>query len=61
MDPDVIVLGHDQYHDPEAIAGELARREIDCEVQRATEYEPTEDEELASTRDIVDALIRERK
>ncbi|MFT4965161.1 MAG: FAD synthetase [Halobacteriales archaeon] len=61
IDPDVIVLGHDQYHDPEAIAGELARREIDCEVQRATEYEPTDDEELASTRDIVDALIRERK
>jgi len=60
IDPDVIVLGHDQHHDADAIAAELDRRGIDCGVCRASGYEPKYDGELASTRDIVDALLRER-
>jgi FAD synthetase len=60
IDPDVIVLGHDQHHDEDAIAAELERRGIDCEVCRASGYEPKYDGELASTRDIVDALLHER-
>jgi FAD synthetase len=59
IDPDVIVLGHDQYHDPDAIVDELDRRGIDCDVRRASAYEPNEDE-ITSTRDIIDALLRER-
>lgn len=60
IDPDVIVLGHDQHHDAAAIAEALDERGIDCEVRRASGYEPKYEDELASTRDIVDALLRER-
>jgi len=60
IDPDVIVLGHDQHHDEDAIADQLDQRGIDCVVQRASRYEPAYDDELTSTSDIVDLLIRER-
>jgi FAD synthetase len=60
IDPDVIVLGHDQHHDEDAIADQLDQRGIDCEVRRASRYEPAYDDELTSTSDIVDLLIRER-
>ncbi|MFT4890842.1 MAG: FAD synthetase [Halobacteriales archaeon] len=60
IDPDVIVLGHDQHHDEEAIAEALARRGVDSDVRRASGYEPKYEAELASTRDIIDVLLRER-
>lgn len=37
IDPDVIVLGHDQYHDEGALADRLASEGIDCSVVRASE------------------------
>jgi FAD synthetase len=60
IDPAVIALGHDQHHDPDAIAGELARRGIDCEVRRATARERRYEGELLSTGAIVDRILDER-
>lgn len=60
IDPDVLVLGHDQYHDETAIAEALADRGIDCVVERATGREPGYEDELLSTGRIVDRILRER-
>ncbi len=60
IDPDVIVLGHDQHHDEAAIEDELERRGIDCEVRRAEGREPRYEEELLSTRLIVDRILEQR-
>ncbi|MFC6717716.1 adenylyltransferase/cytidyltransferase family protein [Natrialbaceae archaeon GCM10025810] len=58
--PDVIVLGHDQHHDDEAIEAELERRGVDCTVERAEPREPGHDDELLSTRLIVDRILERR-
>jgi FAD synthetase len=58
--PDVIALGHDQHHDEAAIADELARRGLDCEVRRASACEPAYEGELFSTGRIIDRIIEER-
>ncbi|SFS55346.1 adenylyltransferase/cytidyltransferase family protein [Halostagnicola kamekurae] len=60
LEPDVIALGHDQHHDDEAIEAELARRGITCEVERADPREPAHDDELLSTRLIVDRILKRR-
>ncbi|WP_207590247.1 adenylyltransferase/cytidyltransferase family protein [Halomontanus rarus] len=60
LEPDVIVLGHDQHHDTAAIEAELARRGVDCEVVRASGREPRYDEELLSTRLIIDRVLERR-
>ncbi|RLM63101.1 FAD synthase [Halorubrum sp. Atlit-8R] len=60
LDPDVIVLGFDQHHDEAAIADALAARGIDCRVERASGREPKYDDELLSSGDIVDRIVRER-
>ena len=60
IDPDVIVLGHDQHHDEAGIERELASRGIDCEVRRAGPREPRHDDELLSTGRIVDRICEER-
>ncbi|TYT61819.1 adenylyltransferase/cytidyltransferase family protein [Natrialba swarupiae] len=60
IDPDVIALGHDQYHDESAIASELERRGIDCAVERASGREPRDDE-LLSTRLIIDRVLDRRR
>jgi FAD synthetase len=56
LDPDVIVLGHDQHHDEAAIAAALGDRGIDCDVKRASGREPNYDGELLSTGQIVDRI-----
>ena len=56
LDPDVIVLGHDQHHDEAAIAAALGDRGIDCDVKRASGREPDYDGELLSTGQIVDRI-----
>ena len=56
LDPDVIVLGHDQHHDEAAIAAALGDRGIDCAVERATGREPNYEGELLSTGRIVDRI-----
>ncbi|NHN58373.1 MULTISPECIES: adenylyltransferase/cytidyltransferase family protein [Halorussus] len=60
LDPDVIVLGHDQHHDEAAIEDELANRGVDCEVRRASPREPEYDGELLSTGRIIDRILEER-
>ncbi|PSQ19649.1 FAD synthase [Halobacteriales archaeon QS_8_69_26] len=58
--PEVIALGHDQHHDPDAIRAELDRRGIDCAVERASAREPRFEGELLSTNDIVERILSER-
>ncbi|PSQ56075.1 FAD synthase [Halobacteriales archaeon SW_8_68_21] len=60
LDPDVIVLGFDQHHDETDIVGALAERGIDCRVERASGREPNYEDELLSSGDIVDRILRER-
>jgi len=60
IDPDVIVLGHDQHHDADAVRDALAARGIDCDVTRASAREPNYDDELLSTGRIVDRILAER-
>ncbi|WP_336022179.1 adenylyltransferase/cytidyltransferase family protein [Halobellus salinisoli] len=60
IDPDVIVLGHDQHHDDDAIRDALAARGLDCEVARASARPKRYDEELLSTGRIVDRILESR-
>jgi FAD synthetase len=60
IDPDVIVLGHDQHHDEERLAGRLAAEGIDCEVARAPPREPEHDGEILSTGRIIDRICDRR-
>ncbi|WP_122088287.1 adenylyltransferase/cytidyltransferase family protein [Halalkalicoccus subterraneus] len=60
IDPDVIVLGHDQHHDDRAIERALDERGVDCSVRRASPREPAYDEELLSTGRIIDRVCEER-
>ncbi len=62
IDPDVIVLGHDQHHDEGTLAESLAKNGIDCEVVRASAREGGADagEELLSTGRIIDRVCERR-
>lgn len=60
IDPDCIVLGHDQHHDEAGIESELARRGIDCEVRRASPRDPNYEGELLSTGRIIERVCDER-
>lgn len=60
IDPDVIVLGHDQHHDDRAIERALREREIDCRVRRASPRDPGYDDELLSTGQIIDRICKRR-
>lgn len=60
IQPDIITLGHDQYHDPGAIEDELARRGVDCDVVRVSGRDPAYDGELLSSREIIDRFVEER-
>ncbi|WP_226482207.1 adenylyltransferase/cytidyltransferase family protein [Natrinema amylolyticum] len=59
IDPDVLILGHDQHHDESEVEGMLAAWGIDCRVERASGLEPTGDE-LYSSSDIVARVLAER-
>ncbi|WP_049909026.1 adenylyltransferase/cytidyltransferase family protein [Halorubrum saccharovorum] len=60
LDPDVIVLGFDQHHDEANIADALAERGIDCRVERASARDPRYEDELLSSGDIVDRILKRR-
>lgn len=60
IDPDVIVLGHDQHHDEGRLRDALRSRGLDAEVRRASEREAHEDE-LCSTGRIVDRIVDRRR
>lgn len=59
IDPDVIVLGHDQHHDEAEIEAELERRGIDCAVRRASLREPR-DWEILSSSTLVERIVERR-
>ena len=60
IDPDVIVLGHDQHHDADSVRNALDARDIGCEVTRASARDPRYDAELLSTGRIIDRILAER-
>jgi FAD synthetase len=60
IDPNVIVLGHDQHHDDDAIRAALDERGLDCEVRRASARAPRYEGELLSSGDIADRICEER-
>lgn len=60
LDPDIIALGYDQHHDDDAIAAQLADRDIDCEVRRASKRTPEFPEELLSSGQIIDRILDQR-
>jgi len=60
IDPAVIVLGHDQHHDADAVRDALAGRAIDCEVRRASALSERYSGELLSTGRIVDTILDAR-
>ena len=60
IDPDVIVLGHDQHHDEKRLAERLDAEGIDCDVARAPPRDPDDDEEILSTGRIIDRICDRR-
>lgn len=60
LEPDVIVLGHDQYHEEADIRNALDSREIDCRVERAEKRAQTEGSELLSSGQIIQKIIEQR-
>ena len=60
INPDLIVLGHDQHHDEAGIEAALTERGIDCAVERASGREPKYADELFSTGQIIDRICNER-
>lgn len=60
IDPDYVVLGHDQHHDEAGIQTALSERGIDCEVRRASAREKRYEDELLSTGRIIDRILEER-
>ena len=60
LDPDVIVLGHDQHHDEAAIRSALAARGVDCVLRRASPREPVHADEVLSTGDIIERILERR-
>ena len=60
LEPDVIVLGHDQHHNENAIEAELDARGIDCEVRRASAREPAGHGEVLSSRQIIERILDRR-
>jgi FAD synthetase len=60
IDPDIIVLGHDQHHDEAALEDALADRGIDCEIRRASSRDREFDDELLSTGQIIEKILEER-
>jgi len=60
LQPDVIVLGHDQHHDEDELAAELSRRGVDCELARASPRPRGSGAELLSSGQIVEKILEER-
>ena len=59
IDPEVIVLGHDQNHDVDALSAALDARGIGAEVVRVGPRTPTDDE-LLSSGQIIDRILETR-
>lgn len=55
--PDIVALGYDQEHDADEIKKEAMKRKLNIEVVRIEKYNA----ELASTREIINRIIKEYK
>lgn len=53
--PDIIALGHDDYHDEDEVQAECARRGLQIQVVRVSKHE----DDLAGTRRIVRRILEE--
>lgn len=60
LEPDVIVLGHDQHHDETSLEQALGERGITCEIRRASPRPPAFPGEVLSTSEIVDRILEQR-
>lgn len=60
IEPEIIVLGHDQHHDEAAIEESLAERGIDCDVRRASKRSPQFEDELLSSGQIIERILERR-
>ena len=59
IEPDVIVLGHDQHHDEDALAAALEAHGHDCRVERASRYD-ADANLVCSSSTIVERILDER-
>jgi len=60
IDPDVIVLGHDQHHDDEDLERALATNGIDCAVERASPHPNDSERMILSSSTIIKRAIEQR-
>lgn len=60
IDPDIVLLGHDQHHDESEIEAALSARGLDCVVRRASGKDPRYEGEIFSTGQIIDRICTER-
>lgn len=60
LNPDVIVLGHDQHHEEQAINAELRDRGISADVVRVSEREPVIPGEILSTSAMIERILVQR-
>ena len=61
IEPDIILLGHDQHHDAEALEMRLADRGLSCSVERATSRSPEASKEILSSSGIVNRILKVRR
>lgn len=59
IDPDVLVLGHDQHHDEADVERLLERAGVDCRIERASGLEPEDDRLYASSA--IKERVQERR
>jgi FAD synthetase len=61
IDPDVVVLGHDQHHDEESLQGALDAHGFDCTVERADPADLDFPDATLSTSTIIDRILDVRR
>ncbi|MES3517103.1 MAG: FAD synthase [Natronomonas sp.] len=61
IDPDVLVLGHDQHHEESTVSEMLESIGVECRIVRASPRPPEETtEEMLSTGRIIDRICERR-
>ena len=61
IDPDVVVLGHDQHHDEEDLAAALDAHGLDCDVERAGPADVDFEGAVLSTSTILRRILDARQ
>lgn len=60
IDPDIVTVGYDQPFDVDDLAQSLHDRGIDADVVRISAYEPSAEQAVTATSEIVDRVLDER-